>query len=95
MTAPTISLSGLGLSITFPSDHTGRTHTVEVPMNLGGLKIIRKALMARQQESDRRIGNHSSPTQQMVNEWLEADRRELAKKPLIADLDLSSIDLDL
>lgn len=96
MTAVTITLSGSGLALTVPSDVSGATHTLEVPLNLGGLKIIRKVLTARERESDRRIGNASSPTQEMVEKWLSEERRMLAQKPLVIDgLDLSNIDLDL
>lgn len=96
MTGVTIALSASGLALTFPSDTCGRTHTIEVPLNIGGLKIIQKALRARAVEYDRRIGNPASPTQYMVEEWLAAERKALVAKPLLIEgLDLSGIDLDL
>ena len=102
MSDVTISLSGQGLALTFPSDVSGRTHTLEVPMNIGGLQIIRKALMARQREEDRRLGTQASPTQAMVEEWLATERRErkeaaakVEPSHIIAGLDLSTLDLDL
>lgn len=96
MSDVTISLSGNGFALTVPSDLSGRTHTLDIPLNLGGLKIIRKALMARQQETDRRIGTPASPTQSMVEAWLVEERRMAREKPLVIEgLDLSNIDLDL
>lgn len=92
----TINLAGAGLSLSVPSDVTGGTHSVAVPFTMEGMKIIRKVLMARQREADRRIGNTSSPTQDMVEKWLSEERRQLAVKPLVIEgLDLSGIDLDL
>lgn len=96
MTDVTISLSGSGFALTLPSDHSGRTHTLDIPFSLEGLKAIRKALTARQRETDRRLGNASSPTQAMVEAWLVEERRMQREKPLVIEgLDLSNIDLDL
>jgi len=104
MTDCTISLCAVGFALTIPSDSSGRTHTIEVPQSVGGLKIIHRVLMDRQRAADRRIGHVASPTQVMVEQWLriEAENHrkmleEDRKKKLLPDLDidLSSIDLDL
>lgn len=92
----TITLSGASFALCVPSDITGGTHLVQIPFSLEGMKIIRKVLMARQKEADRRIGNASSPTQAMVESWLATERRLAREKPLVIEgLDLSGIDLDL
>lgn len=104
MTDCTIRLNGAGFSVTIPSDISGNTHTLEVPQSLGGLRILRKILSDRQREEDRRIGTGSSPTQQMVEEWLrtEADilrreQEEERKKKLLPDsgIDITGIEIDL
>lgn len=95
MSDPTIRLAGANLLVTVPSELEGRGHTVEIPCTEGGLRIIRKLLRKREIERDRRIATQASPTQQMVEEWLAIEARENAKKPLLPDLDLASIDLDL
>lgn len=91
----TVALAGANLLVTVPSPVEGRSHVLEIPLTVGGLKALRKLLQNREHAADRRLATPASPTQQMVQEWLAEERRISATKPLFEGLDLSSIDLDL
>lgn len=74
MTAVTISLGADGgFDLQVPSTLEHRTHVIHIPASTSGLSILRKVLSERNKEIAK-LGNPSSPTQFMVEEWLRQDR---------------------
>lgn len=81
----TIALSASGFVLTVPSTLEGRSHTIQVPGDEAGVKIIRKVLTERQKAFAKlEIGHAASPTQAMVQEWLRQDRTARAEAALRA-----------
>ena len=92
--APTISLSASG-NINIHFHHAlGGLHTVEIPHNLNGMRLMHQILKARDQH-ETRLGELGNPTQAIVDAWLknkkiqdEQDRQErekLAHEDFMAD----------
>lgn len=101
MPNPTISLAPSGqIAIEIPSVLAeGRSHTVEVPLTLAGLSIIKKILTDRQRNEKPSIGSLGSPVASDIQRFLREREREdralakesaqaLAKKYAVEDLDL-------
>jgi hypothetical protein len=75
MSAVTIALSASGgFTLTVPSTLEGRFHTIQVPGDESGIKVMRKVLAERQKASRREIGHDASPTQAMVMAWIKQDK---------------------
>jgi hypothetical protein len=81
-----ISLNAAGgFDLKVPSTLEGRSHTIHVPANMGGIAVMRKVLSAQAKEIsayERKLGFEASPTQAQVNAWLAQDRlnRQLEKE---------------
>lgn len=99
---PTIFLAPSGaIAIEIPSVLAeGRSHTVEVPMTLAGLSIIKKILQDRQKaQRTPTIGTMGSPVASDIQRFLAQREREdraaakenamaVAKRYALEDLDL-------
>lgn len=82
-TQPTIALSASGnIAISFAGP-LGGFHTVEIPMNANGMRLINQILKARD-KSQTRLGELGNPTQFIIDVWLnskrEQDQQELEEK---------------
>ncbi len=88
------------LALTIPSA-SGSSHTVEIPLTLDGLNLIKKTLLARQSEPVTTIGSAASPIAYEINKFLQNKAKERAQKvqekAALADdlLDLLNIELEL
>ena len=79
--------------VTIPSDVSELTHTVSIPMSLGGLATLKKLLTERAKYGDRRIATEASPVQAQIELWLHMERLERNKQQALPDLDLTLGDL--
>jgi len=80
---PTIALSVNGnIDVTFYSGMIGQ-HTVEIPMNANGMRLIKQILTAREQ-AQTRLGELGNPTQAIIDAWLKSkkvqDEQEAAER---------------
>lgn len=80
----TLNAAG-GFDLKVPSTLEGRSHTIHVPANLGGISVMRKVLSAQAKEIasyERKLGFEASPTQAQVEAWLTQERlnRKLEKE---------------
>lgn len=96
-----ISLAPSGnLALTIPS-RKGGSHKVEIPLNMDGLRLLKKTLEARAKESAPTIGMVASPTAYDIHQFLltqqEKKRERIQRRAAIADdiLDLAGIELEL
>lgn len=94
-----ITLSGPNFILTLPSDISDRKREVVIPATPEGLSALKRILLSRQREERRTIGTSAAPTQQMVEQWLQAERQAVFKEErkripsAIADLDIGALDL--
>lgn len=90
---PTISLAANGkLALTITSDSEANSgfhlgHTIEIPNNENGLRIINQILSARN-DGKSKLGQAGNPTQEMIKLWLankfEQDRLT-ARQEMLSD----------
>ena len=79
--ALTVWVAGDNLMVAFPGCGTERGHTIKLPASAAGLQTAITILKDREHAKDRRIGNHSAPTQ-----WnLESDKRYKAWLKAMSD----------
>jgi hypothetical protein len=96
-----ISLAPSGnFRLTIPSS-AGGSHSVEIPLTMDGVRLLKKTLEARVKEVRPTIGMIASPTAADIHKFLQSqadERRErIAKRAAIADdiLELAGIELEL
>jgi hypothetical protein len=65
-----------GFLLTIESMTVQGTHTIEIPASMAGIKVLTNILHARETASEwsNKIGSKASPTQQMIDEWLKANK---------------------
>lgn len=70
---PTIEITGEFFLLTFPGVDAEGTHTVQIP--IGATEVLVRILMnwKEAQPKARKIGNEASPTQYMVDAWLNSN----------------------
>jgi hypothetical protein len=92
-----ISKSGDFIILTFESIRTDKVHTVTLPINEKGWRVLIQILSERERSPfvpREYIGMNEAPIQYMVDEWLK--KGGSIKKPKIdAPEDLTFDDLDL
>lgn len=73
--APTISLAASG-NINIHFHHAlGGLHTVEIPHNINGMRLIMQILKARDKH-ETRIGELGNPTQAIIDAWLKSKKEQ-------------------
>lgn len=79
----------------------GRSHTIEVPLTLAGLSILKKILVDRQRSAKPSIGTMASPVASDIQRFLrerEREDRAVAKanaQALVTKYALEDLDLEL
>lgn len=82
-----------------PSLVTEGGHSVQIPLNVDGVKALRNILQSRKREARATIGTSASPTQQQINAFLASMRKDqeqrVSKKieEIAPGLDLSDINI--
>lgn len=98
---PTISLAPSGnLFLEIPSVLAeGRSHTVEIPLSLSGLSLLKKVLTERAKAADLRIGTLASPVASDIERFLRQRQAEdrIAAREVVKALapELEEIELEL
>lgn len=90
---PSLSLAPSGnLLLEIPSVLAeGRSHSVEIPLTLGGLSLLKKILVERSRDPMPSIGKRSAPVAADIASFLE--KQEAAKSK--ATLNKYQIEIDL
>lgn len=83
MTNPTIRIVGDNFALTYTSTTSKTERELLIPLSQPAILV--RTLRSRQSAADLRIGNEASPTQHMVEAWLQSneariDVREAAAK---------------
>jgi hypothetical protein len=100
---PTISLAASGnIAVEIPSVLAeGRSHTVEIPLTLAGLSLMKKILVERQRTARPTIGMTASPVASDIQAFLaKREREERAAtaahaKAFAKQFNLDEVELDL
>ena len=81
---PTISLAPSGnLLLEIPSVLAeGRSHSVEIPLTLGGISLLKKILIERSRDPLPSIGKRSAPVAADISAFLEKQEREKVTQTL-------------
>lgn len=75
---PRVSLAASGnIALEIPSVLAeGRSHTVEIPLSLAGLSLLKKILVERAREPVPSLGKKSSPVAADIHAFMERRDRE-------------------
>jgi len=71
--APTITLAASGNIAVHFYHAENSLHTVEIPHNLNGMRLLHQILKARDQHQTR-LGELGNPTQAIVDAWLKSKK---------------------
>lgn len=85
-----------GFTLSVPS--ASGTHPISIPFSEKGLRLLRHILTRYERAPKAKIGNTSSPTQYMVEQWLKQDaerKREEAAEAHAKMLEELSFDMEI